>query len=86
MSSFDIVVSIFLGVSLVYSLVKGMVREIFSILAYASGYFAASRFYDYAAAHMDGWISNELLANTIGFGLIFIAVTLAIKIKQKPSG
>lgn len=80
MSTFDIAVSIFLSVSLLYSLIKGMVREIFSILAYASGYFAASRFYGYATAHMSGWISNELLANIVGFGLIFIAVTLAIKL------
>ncbi|MFQ5717067.1 MAG: CvpA family protein [Nitrospinales bacterium] len=80
MSNFDIAVSIFLGVSLLYSLVKGMVREIFSILAYASGYFAASRFYGYATDHMGSWISNEVLANVVGFGLIFIAVTLMIKL------
>ena len=44
MTPFDIFVAVVLGFSLIFSLMKGFVREIFSLLAYVGGYFMATKY------------------------------------------
>ena len=44
MPLFDSLVAIVLALSLIYSMVRGMVREIFSLLAYIGGYFIATNY------------------------------------------
>ena len=44
MTSFDIFVSVVLGFSLIFSLMKGFVREIFSLLSYVGGYLMAVKY------------------------------------------
>ncbi|NIQ02912.1 MAG: CvpA family protein, partial [Nitrospinaceae bacterium] len=44
MTGFDIFVAIVLGLSLVYSVLKGLVREIFSLLALVGGFLMAVKF------------------------------------------
>lgn len=78
MSTFDIVVLSLIGLSVVYSFFKGMVREIFSLLAYAGGYFAATRFSEDVAGHIVEFMPNETIAGAIGFGLVFIGVSIAV--------
>ena len=41
MTSFDVFVSVVLGFCLLFSLMKGFVREIFSLFAYVGGYLMA---------------------------------------------
>jgi membrane protein required for colicin V production len=78
MSTFDIVVLVLLGISLVYSFFKGMVREIFSILAYGGGYFAAARFSEDATGYLIKFIPNQTIARLVGFGLLFIITSIII--------
>lgn len=78
MSTFDIVVLVLVSLSVVYSFFKGMVREIFSLLAYAGGYFAATRFSEDVAGYMGEFMPNETIAGAIGFGLVFIGVSIAV--------
>jgi len=83
MSTFDIVVFLLLGASLVYSFFKGMVREIFSLLAYAVGYFLALKFHENVAAYVGGFVPGELLAEVISFGLIFMLASIVVKFMGK---
>ncbi|MFQ5673328.1 MAG: CvpA family protein [Nitrospinales bacterium] len=83
MSTFDTVVLLLLGASLIYSFFKGMVREIFSLMAYAFGYFLALKFHETLAVHVSGFVANKLLAGIISFGLIFMTTSIAIKLMGK---
>ena len=52
MSLFDMAVSLVIGVCLILSLLKGMVKEIFSLVAYGAGYFSAYGYKDEAAVYI----------------------------------
>ncbi|MBI4383649.1 MAG: CvpA family protein [Nitrospinae bacterium] len=78
MTTFDTIVGIVLIVSVVYSVFKGMVREIFSLLAYFGGYFAALRFQGDASAHVQKVLTNPTAARIVSFILIFFCVSILI--------
>ncbi|MBI5427009.1 MAG: CvpA family protein [Nitrospinae bacterium] len=78
MTTFDTIVGIVLIVSVVYSVFKGMVREIFSLLAYFGGYFAALRFQGDAGAHVQKVLTNHAAARIVSFILIFFCVSILI--------
>lgn len=78
MSTFDIIVLSLLFVSLVYSFFKGMIRELFSILAYGGGYFMAARFNEDAIAYLIKFIPNQTIARLVGFGLLFMVTSIVI--------
>lgn len=78
MTTFDTIVGAVLIVSVVYSVFKGMVREIFSLLAYFGGYFAALRFQGDASAHVQKVLTNHTAARVVSFILIFFCVSILI--------
>lgn len=80
MNSFDLVVLSILVVSMVYSMFKGMVREIFSLLAYAGGYLMAVQYQAQGLEAMTVVISNETLAKVLSFILIFVVTVVAISL------
>ncbi len=83
MSSFDSGVLIVLGLSLGFSFFKGMIREIFSLLAYFTGYFCANQFGGEATTHLSGFITNQTMAKIVGFFLVFIGVSILVKLVGK---
>ena len=78
MPLFDIVAALVLFFSLIYSLMRGMVREIFSLLAYIGGYFLAISFRKDFVTVLNPYISNTTAAEIISFVLIFIVTVVAI--------
>ena len=83
MPLFDILAALVLFFSLIYSVVRGMVREIFSLLAYIGGYFTAIGFRKDFSATLSPYISNPTASEIISFVLIFIATVFAISLLGK---
>jgi len=77
LNTFDIVITIILSVSLVYSVFKGMVREIFSLLAYIGGYLMAVKYQGELIKILDGIIPNPTFTKLICFIVIF-ALTVVV--------
>ena len=80
MAPFDIFLAVVLGVSLIYSIFKGMVREIFSLLSLVAGYVVAVRYQGVGADWLAQFISSATIARLVSFGLLFIFTALAVSI------
>lgn len=80
MVSFDIITLIIIGVSILYSIWKGMVREAFSLVALVTAYMLALNFYADCALLIGEVITEETIANILSFiglfltGLLFVAL------------
>lgn len=71
MTTFDIIIAVIVGLSLVYSIVRGMVREIFSLLAIATGYVIAVRYQGYGGDWLKDLITNPTAARLTAFAVLF---------------
>lgn len=80
MTSFDIFVSVVLGISLIFSLMKGFVREIFSLLAYVGGYLMAVKYQTTFAQTLMESIPSKPLAKLIAFAGIYIVTAIIISL------
>jgi membrane protein required for colicin V production len=80
MTSFDIFVSVVLGLCLLFSLLKGFVREIFSLLAYLGGYFMAVKYQSTFAQILMESISSKPIAKLIAFVAIYIITAIIISL------
>ena len=83
MTSFDIFVSAVLGISLIFSLMKGFVREIFSLLAYVGGYFMAVKYQDTLARILMESIPSKPIAKLAAFAAIYIITAIIISLMGK---
>ena len=83
MPLFDTIAAIILIISLIYSMVRGMVREIFALLAYIGGYFAAITFGKDFSSTLEPYISNPTALQIISFALIFIVTLFSISLVGK---
>ena len=83
MSTLDIIFLVLIGASVIYSLIRGLVREIFSFLSVILGFFAAS----WGSAAMLTWfrrlIAHETLAQILGFAILFVLVAFCISLLGK---
>lgn len=80
MTVFDIFVSIVLGLSLIFSLMKGFVREIFSLLAYVGGYFMAVKYQGTFARVLMESIPSKPISKLIAFVAIYIVTAIIISL------
>jgi len=78
MNSLDIIFLILIGLSVLYSFIRGLVREIFSLLAIILGFFGASHTYSTFANWLGKWITNETLAQILGFAILFVVIALSL--------
>jgi membrane protein required for colicin V production len=83
MIPFDIAVLVVLGLCLVVSVFRGLVKEIFSLLALVGGFLLALKFQDQLGQYFSGFISDPTLAKLTGFGLVFIVSLIAITLLGK---
>ena len=83
MTSFDIFVSVVLGISLVFSLMKGFVREIFSLLAYVGGYLMAVKYQDTLVRILIESIPSKPIAKLAAFAIIYIVTAIIISLIGK---
>ena len=65
MTSFDVFVSVVLGFCLLFSLMKGFVREIFSLFAYVGGYLMAVNYQGTFAQFLMESIPSKPIAKLI---------------------
>ncbi len=70
----DIVLFIVIGVTLVFGIIKGLVRQIIGILAVIVGLILALVYYPYIAYLFGRVISSQVLSHFLGFILIFLAI------------
>jgi membrane protein required for colicin V production len=78
MVSFDIFAFIIIGLSVLYSVWKGMVREAFSLMALVVAYLVALNLYSNLAVLIGGVITEETLANVLSFIVLFIVSLLFV--------
>ena len=83
MTSFDVFVSVVLGFCLLFSLMKGFVREIFSLFAYVGGYLMAVKYQGTFAQFLMESIPSKPLAKLIAFGAIYIMTAIIISLMGK---
>jgi membrane protein required for colicin V production len=83
MTSFDIFVSVVLGISLVFSLMKGFVREVFSLLAYVVGYLMAVKYQNTLAGILMESIPSKPIAKLVAFTGIYIVTAVIISLTGK---
>ena len=83
MTSFDIFVSVVLGFSLLFSLMKGFVREVFSLLAYVGGYLMAVKYQGTFAAVLMESIPSKPIAKLVAFLGIYIIAAIIISLMGK---
>jgi len=80
MNNLDIIFLILIGVSIIYSLIRGLVREIFSFLSIILGFFGASYGYSATANWLKRWVENETFAQILGFAILFLLIAFAISL------
>jgi membrane protein required for colicin V production len=83
MTSFDIFVSVVLGISLIFSIMKGFVREIFSLLAYVGGYLMAVKYQDTLVRILIESIPSKPIAKLVAFVAIYIVTAIIISLIGK---
>lgn len=83
MPLFDILAGFILALSLIYSMVRGMVRELFALLAYIGGYFVAIHFYNEFSVTLSEYISNPTATAIASFVLIFMGTVFVISLIGK---
>ena len=83
MNILDVIFLILILGSVIYSLIRGLVREIFSFLSIILGFLGASYGYASVAAWLGRWIENQTLTQILGFALLFILIALLISLLGK---
>jgi membrane protein required for colicin V production len=78
MNTLDIIFLVIIAASVIYSLVKGLTREIFPFLAVILGFFGASYGYSRVAEWLKGWVEKETAAQILGFAVLFLVVAVAV--------
>ena len=80
MTTFDIIVFSILGLSVVLSLFKGLVKEIFSLLSYLGGYLMAAHYQQSFAQVFIEIIPSKAVAKLIAFIAIYIFTAITISL------
>jgi membrane protein required for colicin V production len=80
MNTLDIIFLVLIGASGIYSLIRGLIREVFSFLAIILGFLGASYGYSRVAAWVKGWLQNETVAQIVGFAALFLLVALGVSL------
>jgi len=80
MNILDIIIVVIMVISICYSIYRGFIREIFSLLGIIAGFIAASQFYLVGANYLKQWIENPSISKIISFLAILIIVTIGVSL------
>lgn len=80
MTGFDFVVLAILAASIVVSMMRGLVREVLSLIAFAAAFIAAIWWGPSVYAALASYIDTDLLRMAIAYAGLFIGVLLAVGI------
>jgi membrane protein required for colicin V production len=78
MNSFDILIIVVLGYSLVRGLFRGLVKEVSSIIGVLGGFYAAYTYYKVLAGLLAGLIHDTSYLNILSFLIIFCGVLIVV--------
>ena len=78
MNVLDVVIVGIMGMSLLYSVWRGFVRDVFSLVGIVGGFLVAARFHPQAAEWVKPWVSSPWLASAVGFAVLFLTVFLFV--------
>lgn len=78
MTSFDYLVLAILGVSAVLGLLRGLIKEVLSLIAYIVAFLAAIWWGPLASTWLTVWVDNSLLRTALAYGAVFIIVLLLV--------
>ena len=77
MNWLDIVVIVFLAISTITGLRKGLIKTIIPLVGIIIAVVLAGRFYGSVADWLSTWLHSPSQANIAGFAIIFVAVVIA---------
>ena len=77
MTVFDIIVAVILGLCFLFSLFKGIIREVFSLLGYLAGYVLALNYQDDLAELLKEAVAQPIIPRIAGFVIIFLVVRIS---------
>lgn len=80
MTVFDYAVLIIVSLSVLLSVIRGLVREVLALLAWAVGFIAAALFAADLAALLPPEVPDERLRLLLGFGGVFLVVLLLMSL------
>ncbi len=75
---FDISVIVLLITSTLYSLLRGLIKELFSLASIIFAFILAHRYYSFISTQISDFVSNKMAADLLSFGFIFIFTALII--------
>lgn len=78
MTSFDYIVLAILGVSGLLGLLRGLVKELLSLVAYAVAFIAAIWWGPRVSLWLTPYIENDLLRTAAAYGAVFIVMLLLV--------
>lgn len=78
MTSFDFIVLAILGVSALLGLLRGLVKEVLSLIAYVVAFLAGVWWGPIVSIWLTAYIDNSLLRTAIAYGAVFITVLLLV--------
>jgi membrane protein required for colicin V production len=74
MTVFDYVVLVIVGLSVIFSVWRGAIREVFALAAWIAAFFAAQAYAGTLAAYLPDAIPNASLRLLSGFVIVFLTV------------
>jgi len=83
MTTFDIVIYSILGLSLLASLSRGFVKEVFSLLCYLGGFLMAIKYQGSLSHLLMENISSKPIAKVIAFSAIYVLTAIIISLMGK---
>lgn len=80
MTAFDYAVLVIVGISILISVMRGLVREVLALLAWLAAFVAATFLGAHVAAWMPQAIPTEELRLLTGFLIVFVGVLIAMSL------
>jgi len=80
MNALDAVLLGMIIAAFLYGLVKGIAHLFLTLAGSAVAFLAASQYYAWPAAFLEGWLEQKGLRNAVGFTVIFVVVLAAAMI------
>lgn len=78
MNSFDYIILAILGASGLVGFVRGLIKELMSLVAYLAAFMAALWWGPQAAGWLSGLIDNSLLRSAVSYAAVFICTLLGV--------
>ena len=80
MTTFDTIAVFVITISVIYSLFRGLIKEVFSLLSFVGGYAGAIKFQQQGAEFCEKLFSNAKASEFVGFVLVFLVFLFGIRL------